>query len=116
MVQLLAARGADLKALSTNGQRPLARTGGHLETALTLIRLVRGFVHALHVLRLRVGANLIRLAVRRQADRCFLFCSTLHTAIQSCLPCRAPTHSLRIRSARPRWTQRRVVMPKHAVL
>ncbi|PRW33718.1 ankyrin repeat [Chlorella sorokiniana] len=39
MVQLLASRGADLNAVGHNGMRPLGCTAGHLETAITLIRL-----------------------------------------------------------------------------
>ena len=41
MVQLLVSRGGDINAIGEDGQRPLAKTAGHLETALTLICLVR---------------------------------------------------------------------------
>lgn len=41
MVQLLVSHGAAANAIGEDGQRPLAKTAGHLETALTLIRLVR---------------------------------------------------------------------------
>ena len=127
MVRLLAAHGADLNAVGHNGQRPLARTAGHLETAVTLMRLVsclaaavlRGSLlsgqhnNAVHSLGLRWALALLhsRQQQLHRLSRCVIFLcikQPLHSFR------RVPTPASPICLAKPRLTWQQATALMHA--